>query len=249
MKTTLPPERKKKSAGKDDPVQPGSLGDITFERIWALLIEDQQKKERYLEEIEKKFFRQIEENNRLLEESGNKFIRRMEEKRNKYIEDLDISEIIDSINSKIGLKKKKIVKGDSFTEFYKNLIRTGIISKFDEMGYHFDDISLGRHIIDKKRNKKTEIDIILENKDCITAVKIITKPGTKNVNLLFSQLKILRNHRSKYNDKRKIYGAIAGAVVKKEEKQAALNAGIFVFEQDGVTMKTGIPQNFIPHEW
>ncbi|MDR2596221.1 MAG: hypothetical protein LBC76_02760 [Treponema sp.] len=249
MKTTLPPEQKKKAAGKDAPIQSGSLGDIMFERIWALLIEDQQKKERYLDQIEKRFFRQIEENNRQLEESGNKFIRRMEEKRNEYIEDLDISEIINSINSKIGLKKKKIIKGDSFTELYKNLIRTSIISKFDEMGYHFDDISLGRHIIDKKKNKRTEIDIILENKDCITAVKIITKPGSKNVNLLSSQLKILKSHRSKYNDKRKIYGAIAGAAVEKEEKQAALNAGIFVFEQDGITMKAGISQNFVPHEW
>jgi hypothetical protein len=246
MKTTLPPEQNNKSAGNDTPIQLGSLGDEIFERIWTLLIEDQQKKERYLEEIEKKFFRQMEKNNKQLEESGNKFIRRMEEKRNKYIEDMEDSEIINGI---IGSKKKKIAKGDSFSEFYKNLIRASITKKFDEMGYHFDDISLGRHIIDKKRNKRAEIDIILENTDCITAVKIITKPGIKNINLLSAQLKILKNHRSKYNDKRKIFGAIAGAAIGNDEKKAALNAGIFIFEQTGVTMKASIPQDFAPHGW
>jgi len=246
MKTTLPPDQNNKSSGNDVPIHIGSFGDIMFERIWALLIEDQQKKERYLEEIEKKFFRQMEKNNRQLEESGNKFIKRMEEQRNKFIEEMDDNEIIDGFNR---TKRKKTTEGDSYIGLYKNLIRTSITRKFNEMGYHFDDISLGRHIIDKKRNKRAEIDIILENKDCIIAVKIITKPGIKNVNLLTSQLKILKNHRSKYNDKRKIYGAIAGAAVGNEEKQAALNTGIFVFEQSGVTMKAGIPQDFAPLEW
>jgi hypothetical protein len=244
MKTTLPRKRKNKTAGNDVPVHPGSPGDILFERIWALLLENQLKKELYLDEIEKKFFRQMEENNRQLEESGNKFIRDMEEKRIKYFEELDDSEIIDSIKG-----KKTAENGGSFSELYKNLIRTGITRKFDEIGYHFDDISLGRHIIDNKKNKKTEIDIILENTSCIIAVKIITKPGIKNINLLTAQLKILKAHRSKYNDKRKIHGAIAGIVIANEEKQAALNAGIFVFDHSGVTMKAGIPQDFVPHEW
>jgi hypothetical protein len=246
MKTTLP-QGHNKTAGNDAPIHLGSPGDILFERIWALLLENQLKKERYLEEVEKRFFRQMDENNRQLEESGNKFIQQMEEKRNKYIEELDDTEIIESL--KRGKKKKTDANGDNLIEFYKDLIRTSITRKFDEMGYHFDDISLGRHIIDKKRNKRTEIDIILENTDCIIAVKIITKPGIKNTGLLTAQLKILKNHRNKYNDKRKIYGAIAGTVIGNEEKQAALNAGIFVFEQAGVTMKAGIPQDFVPHEW
>jgi len=247
MKTTLPPEQKNKSAGIDRPIQLGSPGDIIFERIWALLLENQLKKERYLEEIGKKFLRQMEENNRQLEESGNKYIRRMEEKRNKYIEEPDDSGEIE----KQQMKRKKIAQdGDSLNEFEKNLICIGITRKFDEMGYHFDDISFGsRRILDKKGNTQAEIDIILENTNCITAVKIVTKPGIKNVNLLATQLKILKNHRSKYNDKRKIYGAIAGAAIGNEEKQAAFNAGIFVFEQAGVTMKASTPQDFIPHDW
>jgi len=249
MKTTLSPEQNNKPAGNDVPIQLGSPGDILFERIWALLIEDQQKKDRHLKEIEKKFFRKMEENHRQLEESGNKYIRRMEEKRNEYIEyieEIDNSGIINGIKR---ARKKTAENGDNLSKFEKNLICIGITMKFDEMGYHFDDISLSRYIIDKEMNKRTEIDIILENKDCITAVKIITKPGIKNFNLLTAQLKILKNHRSKYNDKRNIYGAVAGTAIGNEEKDAALNTGIFVFELDGITMKTGIPQDFVPHEW
>jgi hypothetical protein len=246
MKTTLSPELNNKPDGNDTPIQLGSPGDILFERIWTLLIEDQQKKDRHLKEIEEKFFRKMEENHRQLEESGNKYIRRMEEKRNEYIEELDNSEIINGIKR---ARKKTAENGDDLSKFEKNLICIGITMRFDEMGYHFDDISLSRYIIDKEMNKRTEIDIILENKDCITAVKIITKPGIKNFNLLISQLKTLKNHRNKYDDKRSIYGAVAGTAIGNEEKEAALNAGIFVFELDGITMKTGIPQDFIPQEW
>jgi hypothetical protein len=244
MKTALPPEQKNKSAGTDSPIQFGSPGDIMFERIWALLVETQLKNNRHLEEVEKKFFRKMEENNRQLEESGRKYIRRMEEKRNRYIEEHTEKEDIGHQT------RKKNWDYDSLNEFYKNLICTGVTMKFDELGYRFDDISCGgRRIIDKKGNTKAEIDIILENTDCITGVKIITKPGIKNIDLLAGQLKVLREHRSKYNDKRKIYGAIAGAALENEEKQAALNAGIFVFEQAGVTLKACIPQGFIPHYW
>jgi len=246
MKAALPPEQNGKSAGNDVSAHFGSFGDIFFERIWALLIEDRQKKERYLEEFEKKFFLQIEKSNRQLEESGNKFIRRMEEQRNKFSEETEQSETASGAKK---TKKKKNTEEDSFIEFYKNLIRTNIVKKFDEMGYHFDDISLSRFIIDEKGNKRAEIDVILENQDCIIAVKIITKPGVKNVNLLASQLKILKSHRSKYNDKRKIYGAVAGALIENEEKQAALNSGIFIFEQERTAMKAGMPQDFVPHEW
>jgi hypothetical protein len=51
------------------------------------------------------------------------------------------------------------------------------------------------------------------------------------------------------NDRRKIQGAIAGAIIGSEEKKAVLEAGLFVIEQSGDAMKIEAPQNFAPREF
>jgi hypothetical protein len=40
-----------------------------------------------------------------------------------------------------------------------------------------------------------------------------------------------------------------GLTFEKEVKQAALEAGLYVLEQSGDTMKMDIPGGFIPKEW
>ncbi|MCL2044617.1 MAG: hypothetical protein FWG89_10815 [Treponema sp.] len=50
-------------------------------------------------------------------------------------------------------------------------------------------------------------------------------------------------------DKRKIHGAIAGAVFGQEEKYAVIEAGMYVLEQSGDTIKMDIPHTFVPKEW
>jgi len=51
------------------------------------------------------------------------------------------------------------------------------------------------------------------------------------------------------NDRRKIQGAIAGAIFGSEEKKAVLEAGLFVIEQSGDAMKIEAPQNFVSREF
>ena len=48
---------------------------------------------------------------------------------------------------------------------------------------------------------------------------------------------------------RKIQGAIAGAIFGSEEKKAVIEAGLFVIEQSGDTMKIKVPQDFVPREF
>ena len=139
---------------------------------------------------------------------------------------------------------------NSFGELAEHMVAPGIVERFNKLGYHFDAVSpKGQRILDKHGKVKTEIDILLENGDYIIAVEVKSKPVEKDIEHHISRLKILREHRDKHRDMRKIRGAIAGAVFPAKLKEAALAAGFYVLEQSGDTMKMDIPKDFVPQEW
>ena len=138
----------------------------------------------------------------------------------------------------------------SFGELAEHLVAPGIAERFNELGYHFDAVSPGGHkILDEKGKEKTEIDILLENGDCIMAVEVKTKPRVKDIEHHIRRLEILREHRNKHKDKRIIKGAVAWAISDKEAKQAAHEAGFYVLVQSGDTMKMETPEGFEPRVW
>ena len=140
--------------------------------------------------------------------------------------------------------------GNRFGELAEHLVTPNIAERFNEMGYCFDAAAPGGYkILDGKGKEKTEIDILLENGDCIMAVEVKTRPRIQDIEHHVKRLEILREHRNKHHDTRKIYGAIAGAVFGGIEKQAAVEAGFYVITQTGDTMKIEIPDGFIPQEW
>jgi hypothetical protein len=63
------------------------------------------------------------------------------------------------------------------------------------------------------------------------------------------RLEILRLNKDKKSDKRKIYGALAGAIMPSDVKTAALEAGLYVIVQTGDTVKIDIPKGFAPKAW
>ncbi|MCL2293370.1 MAG: hypothetical protein FWC36_00655 [Spirochaetes bacterium] len=145
---------------------------------------------------------------------------------------------------------------NSFGELAEHLVAPGIIERFNKLGYHFDSVSPkgdrihgGRIILDEHGKVKTEIDIILENNDFIIAVEVKSEPKEKDIERHIKRLEILREHRNKHRDTRKILGAIAGAIFPHEVKELALEAGFYVLEQSGNIMKMDIPDDFVPAEW
>ena len=137
-----------------------------------------------------------------------------------------------------------------FGQLAEHLVAPNIHKRFNELGYHFGSYSPGGHRIEDENGKvKTEIDILLENGKTIMAVEVKAKPAVKDVEHHIRRLEILRDHRRKINDNRSIMGAIAGAIFGIEEKKATREAGFFVIEQSGDTMKIDVPDDFIPGEW
>ena len=81
------------------------------------------------------------------------------------------------------------------------------------------------------------------------AVEVKTKPKTQDIEHHTKRLEILKQHFLKNSDSRKLYGAIAGAVFGKEEKQACIEAGFYAIEQTGDTMRIDVPNGFVPKRW
>ncbi|MDR0456912.1 MAG: hypothetical protein LBH20_09565 [Treponema sp.] len=137
-----------------------------------------------------------------------------------------------------------------FGQLAEHLVAPGIVKRLNELGYHFDAISPGGHkILDERGKIKAEVDILLENGDCIIGVEVKSRPAVKDVEHHVRRLEIIREHRNKVHDKRKIQGAVAGAVYDDGVKEAVREAGLFVIEQSGDTMKIDMPDDFVPREW
>jgi len=139
-----------------------------------------------------------------------------------------------------------------FGQLAEHLVAPGIAKRFNELGYHFNAMApKGQKIFDEKTGKiKTEIDLILENGNTIMAVEVKTRPVIQDIEHHIKRLEILREHRlGVNNDQRKIMGAIAGAIYEDDVKKAVREAGMYVIEQSGDTMKIDMPDGFIPREW
>jgi hypothetical protein len=142
--------------------------------------------------------------------------------------------------------------GDRFGEMAEHLVAPNIVEKFNALGYHFTEITTGRRkvIMDEASGQKiAEIDILLENGESVIGVEVKAKPSGRDVKEHLRRLGILRRHRDKLGDRRKIYGALAGAIMDDSVRNAILKAGMYVITQAGDTMKIDVPEEFIPKAW
>ena len=202
----------------------------TPEKIWAILLENaEQLKELKQETAERQLQCQKEAAEREAERLKEAAEYRKQQKR---------------LNRQMGFITNR------FGELAEHLVAPRIHSRFNELGHFFSEAAPNGHkIFDENGKTKAEIDLLLENGDTIMAVEVKSKPVIKDIEHHIKRLEILRDCRRKKNDQRKIQGAIAGAVFGSEEKKATAEAGLYVIEQSGDTMKIEIPEGFVPCEW
>ncbi|MDR2048313.1 MAG: hypothetical protein LBP69_02560 [Treponema sp.] len=152
--------------------------------------------------------------------------------------------------SKKELDKKMGELGNRFGELAEHLVAPSIHKKFNALGYHFDAVSPGgTEIKDPGSETYAEIDIQLQNTEYIVAVELKSKLLEKDVDAHVKRLEIFRRWADKHRDRRKIRGAVAGAIVSREVRQYALKAGFYVIVQTGDTVKIDVPKGFVPKDW
>jgi len=138
-----------------------------------------------------------------------------------------------------------------FGQLAEHLVAPGIVRRFNEIGYHFDLVATkGAKLYDKHGKVKAEIDLLLENGKITILVEVKTRPLIKDIEHHIKRLELFRENMNLFNKgQRIILGAIAGAIYEDDVKKAVCEAGMYVIEQSGDTMKIEIPDGFIPREW
>jgi hypothetical protein len=243
---------------------------LTFEKVWMMF----QESDRRMREINEETAQQMRETDRKLQEVAERMKetdrqmketdrqmketdRRMEETDRQMKEtDRQIQEVAERMKETAKQMKETDRQlgrlGNRFGELAEHLVAPNIAEKFNALGFHFNDISTGlrKIIVDENtRQKIAEFDIILENGESTIAVEVKSKPSGKDVENHLRRLEILRRHKDTIGDKRKIHGALAGAIMTDSVKNAALEAGVYVITQTGDTVKIDVPEGFIPKIW
>ena len=136
-----------------------------------------------------------------------------------------------------------------FGELAEHLVVPNIKEKFSNAGLKFEDISSNREIIGPEGRFLAEIDILLENRDLVIAIEVKAKPKNSDVDDHIKRMEILRNRANERNDKRKYFGAVAGAIMNQNMRDYILENGFYLIEQTGDTVKLTIPEGFTPKEW
>jgi hypothetical protein len=194
----------------------------TFESVWAALQETKG--------IFKEIARRQEETDRQMKENEAKFDREIKK----------TERIVARNGKQIGGLHRR------FGQLAEHLVAPGIEARFNELGYHFETIATRGCKIIVHGKTLTEIDILLENGETIIAVEVKATPAVKDIEHHIKRLEILRDFRIKMSEKRKtILGAIAGAIYANDVKKAVSDAGLFVIEQSGDTMKIDMPEDFV----
>lgn len=179
------------------------------------------------------------------EEERKKQAAAAEEERNRVAAELDakLKKSQDELNEKMGDLYNR------FGELAEHLVAPCIHERFNELGFHFDEILPGGTKIVEDGIIRAEIDLLLQNDDSIVAIEVKSRVKGKDIKGHIKRLKVLREHRRRKNDNRTIYGAVAGAIYGKNEKKLTIDSGLYVLQQSGDTMKLLIPDSFTPREW
>ena len=139
---------------------------------------------------------------------------------------------------------------DQFGELPDYLVLPHIKERFKDMGLTFDVTRNGTTINDAQdRYNGVDIDLMLENKDFAIAIEVRDETSQEGVDRHMERMAVLRRSADRKKDKRKFYGAMAGAIMTDEVKTYAQKQGFYTIIQTGDTVKIDIPDGFVPKNW
>jgi hypothetical protein len=213
---------------------------LNFEKVWAMFQETDKK----FQETAERF----KETDRRFKETDKKF-KEAAERSKEFDARIEKTRILLE-ESKRELDKRMGDLGNRFGELAEHLVAPSINEKFNALGFHFDAIAPGGWRIDAPNGQTlAEVDILLQNTESVVAVEVKSKLLERHIDDHVKRLEVLRGWADTHRDRRRIYGAVAGAIVSPGVRQYALNAGLYVIVQTGDTVKIDIPEDFQPRQW
>jgi hypothetical protein len=139
--------------------------------------------------------------------------------------------------------------GSRIGDLVEQMFAPNILEKFNKLGYAFGKVAPRVRYSDSRGRHIAEVDLLLENGDAVLAVEVKTTLTNNDVRDHVKRMGMLRRYAGEHQDKRKLLGAVAGAVASEGVKAFALKNGFFVLEQSGDTVRITVPDGFKPREW
>jgi hypothetical protein len=139
--------------------------------------------------------------------------------------------------------------GNRFGELAEHLVTPNIVEKFRALGYPFTKAGPNLEFFGRNGKTLTEVDVWLENGEFAMAVEVKTDLHKQDVDHHARRMIILRRYFDERGDTRKLLGAVAGAIVKPEWRDYAMEKGFYVIGQSGDTVKIEVPEDFKPRIW
>jgi hypothetical protein len=121
--------------------------------------------------------------------------------------------------------------------------------KIHRFGYTFGKSTENVLIQDRVHQIFTQVDVFLENGDCAMAVEIKAQPNNNDILDHIERMEKLRQWADLHDDKRKLYGGIAEAVIPDNVRDYALKQGLYVIEQSGDTVNVSAPGEAKARAW
>jgi hypothetical protein len=145
---------------------------------------------------------------------------------------------------------RKISKlGSRIGDLVEELVTPNILEKFNQLGYVFGKVAPNVRYADSRGQYLAEADLLLENGDTVLVVEVKTNLTDSDVRDQVKRMEALRRYADGHGDRRKLIGAVAGAIATEGVKAFAVKQGFFVLEQSGDTVRISIPEDFKPREW
>ena len=139
--------------------------------------------------------------------------------------------------------------GSKLGDLIEELIFPNLPEKFNKLGYVFGKAATNIRYRDSRGLVIAEVDILLENGEYALAVEVKTTLRVGDVRNHLKRMETLRRYADEHQDKRKLLGAVAGAITTKEATDLAIRNDFFVLEQSGETIRINVPEGFKPKEW
>ena len=209
-------------------VLPSGYEGLTFEKVWATIQEtDRQLKEQALEAARrsKEADRRFQETERMMKEQARETDRQIRQNQ----------KLMGDLSRKFG----KIIE---------HMFIPNLHEKFNLLGYEFGQSAPNVLIHNREHKIYMEIDVFLENGDCALAVEVKVQASIDDVREHMERMEKLRKHFDLKQDKRKLYGAIAGAVILDNVRDYALRQGFYVIRQSGDAINVEAPPGK-PKSW
>jgi hypothetical protein len=216
--------------------------DMTFEKFWALMMQDRELMRQDREKRELEWAQKQE----LMRQEREK---QEEEWQKRQQEWAEIKESMKKTEAVVKRVTKQVGElSGAVGRFIENMFAARLWEKFDVFGYTFSRGTERQPFIEDNQ-LVAEADIFLENGDYVMAVEVKLSPNTEDVTDHIKRLEKIRQCMDAANDSRKLLGAIAGGMMSRSVRLYAEKKGLYVLVQSGKSVRIAEETDFKCKVW